>query len=319
LNVEDCADAEDYFRSLADALEKSAAKGKLAKLGEKAGGVFKLFWGRITSVKLAGFELTAEAVPDKKDSYAAAFEDLLHDLDVEGTKIIIMVDEFPVAVEAIAKNHSNTTAVNFLHANRGMRQRAGQSIRFIYTGSIGLPNVARKLDPNPTINDLNIVEIPPLTQTEGLEMSQQIFAEYGIVVQDELITYMLSEIQWLTPFWIQLVIQLLIDETESEHQPISNKMVDSVLAKASNHRNNSHLASYFDRLAENLSVSDYDTAKAILAEIATNDTVHIGSFEQANAAKVLETLEYDGYIYELEGQYRFNSPILQKWWVKNAR
>lgn len=317
LNVEDCNDQETYFRLLAEELEKSAAQGKLAKLGEKAKGVLQSFLERVKSVKLAGLEIqTASTQPQQR--YFEVFEQLLRDLETEHTTIVIMVDEFPVAVENIAKTQNNEAAVQFLHANRALRQRAHSGVRFIYTGSIGLPNVARKLDPAPTINDLNIVEIPPLTREEAHDMSRKIFAEYRIPVEDAVILNMLDKLQWLMPFFIQLVIQLLIDESESENIPISEGMIDKVLLKAANHRNNVYFASYYDRLAKTLPTDQCDTAKTVLAAIAEQGECRKDEFTQTNIQAVLETLEYDGYIHEQEGMFRFNSPILRMWWKKNA-
>jgi hypothetical protein len=317
LNVEDCSDQEDYFRLLAEELEKSAAHGKLAKLGEKAKGVLQNFLERVKRVKVAGLEIET-AIPGTKPSYFEAFEQLLRDLDTEQTTIVVMVDEFPVAVENIVKAKDEKFAVQFLHANRALRQRAQSGIRFIYTGSIGLPNVARKLDPAPTINDLNIVEIPPLTTEEALDMSRKIFAEYHLTVDESILRYMLDKIQWLMPFFIQLVIQLLIDESESDNTSINQDMVDKVLLKAANHRNNVYFASYYDRLAKTLPTEQCETARAILAEIAGKGQAERNTFSQANAQVVLETLEYDGYIHEQGGTFRFNSPILRMWWQKNA-
>jgi uncharacterized protein len=319
LNVEDCADSEDYFRILAEELEKSAAQGKWAKLGEKAQGVFKNFLDRVKKVKISIIEVETGGSSKKPLSYAEAFEELLRDLDTEEQKIVVMVDEFPVAIENIAKKHGNEAAVTFLHANRGMRQRAGKGIRFIYTGSIGLPNVARKLDPSPTINDLNIVEIPPLTEAEGLDMSKKILAEYGVGAAEEVVEYLLERLDWLMPFSVQLMLQILIDEAENTGQPVSKAMVETALDKAASHRNNIYWANYFDRLKEAFSEAEYWTAKAILSEIARLESVPAHDFKQSNAAEVLEVLEYDGYIHETSGQYQFNSVILRKWWQKNAR
>lgn len=318
LNVEDCNDQEDYFRLLAEELEKSAAQGKLARLGERAKGVFESFLERVKKVKIAGLELET-AASGNKPSYAETFEQLLRDLETENSTIIIMVDEFPVAVENIAKAGGNDAAVSFLHANRALRQRARSGVRFIYTGSIGLPNLARKLDPAPTVNDLNIVEIPPLTVEEALDMSKQIFTGYNITVEEAILRYMLDKIQWLMPFFVQLVVQLLIDESESENAPISETMVDKVLLKAANHRNNVYFASYYDRLAKTLSDEQCEAAKVILAEIAGKGQAERSIFQQQNALAVLETLEYDGYIHEQGGLFRFSSPILRMWWQKNVQ
>jgi len=318
INVEDCSNVEDYFRLLSEELEKIAIEGKMAILGEKAKSVFGAFLEKVKKIKIAGFELETTATT-KLPGYVEAFEELLIKLDSEKVTIVIMVDEFPVAVENIAKAHGNDEALGFLHANRGMRQRAGKGIRFIYTGSIGLPNVARKLGPAPTINDLNVVEIPPLTQEEGLDMSLKIFQAYDVAVNEQDILFMLEKIKWLMPFFIQLVIQLLIDETESEGNEISTKMVEKVLLKAANHRNNIYFASYYDRLEKTLPADHCTMAKTILAEIAEKEAVKASSFKKGNAQVVLETLEYDGYIHEYEGFYHFNSPILRMWWGKNAR
>lgn len=318
INVEDCSNVEDYFRLLSEELEKIAIEGKMAILGEKAKSVFGAFLEKVKKIKIAGFELETTTTT-KLPGYAEAFEELLIKLDSEKVTIVIMVDEFPVAVENIAKAHGNDEALGFLHANRGMRQRAGKGIRFIYTGSIGLPNVARKLGPAPTINDLNVVEIPPLTQEEGLDMSLKIFQAYDVPVNEKEVLFMLEKIKWLMPFFIQLVIQLLIDETESEGIPISTELVEKVLLKAANHRNNIYFASYYDRLEKTLPEDNCTLAKTILAEIAEKEAVKASSFKKDNAQVVLETLEYDGYIHEYEGFYHFNSPILRIWWGKNAR
>lgn len=318
LNVEDCNDPEDYFRLLAEELERMTTQDRLAKLGKKAEGTLRQFLERVKNVKISILEVELNGSA-AKPSYAEVFEELLRDLESDDQTIVIMVDEFPVAVENIAKAKGNAVAAHFLHANRGLRQRAKSSIRFIYTGSIGLPIVARKLDPAPTINDLNIVEIPPLTVDEGLDMSRQIFGAYSIEVDEPVLRYMLDQIEWLMPFFIQLVIQLLIDEMESEKTAtISTAMVDNVLKKAANHRNNVYFASYLDRLAKTLPGDQCDTAKAILAKIAAEGFAERKDFTQANAQLVLETLEYDGYIHQQGGQLRFNSPILRMWWKKNA-
>jgi uncharacterized protein len=317
LNVEDCNLQEDYFRLLAEALEKSDALGKLAKIGESTKNVLRNFLDRIKRVKIAGFEMETGAF-GAKPTYFEAFEALLHELPTDHHTIVIMVDEFPVAVENIAKHQGPDAAVRFLHANRALRQRAETGIRFVYTGSIGLPNVARKLDPSPTINDLNIIEIPQLIQAEGLDMSRRIFATYGIALEEQVVLYMLEEIKWLMPFFIQLVIQLLIDESESTQMPVSAEMVDDVLKKAANHRNNIYFSSYYDRLSKTLPEDQCVVAKGILARIATEGQALRTAFDQPGAQSILEALEYDGYIHEYEGVFRFNSPILRMWWKKNA-
>lgn len=319
ITVEDVSDTEDYFRVLSEELLKSEAIGKLAKLNEKAKRSLTAFTERFKKIKFSLFEI--EMNQPEKARYSEEFENLLRELDTEGATICIMVDEFPVALEAIAKAKGTDEAIHFLHINRGMRQKAKPGIRFMYTGSIGLPNIARKLNATSTINDLTVVEIPPLTIEEGMEMSRQIFSNHKVQVPDESIRYMLDRIEWLMPFFVQLVIQMLIDEWEAESsRPVSTALIDEVLVKASNHRNNIYFENYYSRLDKTLPVEESQTAKKILGEIARKSQMPADSFGQVNAPAVLEILEFDGYIHlDKSHIYRFNSPILRMWWEKFAK
>lgn len=316
ITVEDVSDSEDYFKVLSEELLKSEAIGKLAKLSEKAKSRLTRFIEQFKKIKV--FNVEFETNPRETPRYSEEFENLLRELETDGETICIMVDEFPVALERIAKSKGTDEAVHFLHTNRGLRQKAKPGIRFIYTGSIGLPNIARKLDATSTINDLSIVEIPPLTLEEGRDMSRQIFATHGVKITGDCIDYMLEKIEWLMPFFIQLVIQMIIDEVESENShPVSTSLIDKVLTKASNHRNNIYFESYYSRLDKTLPADESRTAKEILSIIARKGSSDASAFKQNNASSVLEILEFDGYIHLDQAKiYRFNSPILRMWWER---
>ena len=120
------------------------------------------------------------------------------------------------------------------------------------------------------------------------------------------------------PFFIQLIVQMLIDEYEMTQEPISKEVVDLVIEKASNHRNNIYFESYYSRLDKSLSKAESDLAKIILSEIAIKDKVPIDAFDEVeSASSLLDILEFDGYINSMNKNYSFNSPILQLWWKKH--
>jgi len=296
----------------------SKAVGSLLKQSEKAQSAFKSFTDRIKKIKLFNVEIeTKEAIPF---SYREEFDQLMKDIDEDQFKIILLIDEFPIAVEQIAKKIGNDAAVNFLHINRGLRQKAKKGIQFIYTGSIGLPNIAGKLEATLTVNDLNVVEVPPLTKIEGVQFAKRIFDHYKIQHEEAVIIAMLEEIKWLMPFFIQLIAQMLIDEYEGTTENISLQKVKEVIDKASNHRNNIYFKNYYSRIKKSLAKAESDLALHILSTVAEKNEVPTNSFEQqTNAVSILEILEFDGYINEYQGKYRFNSPILQRWWKKYAR
>ncbi len=317
VNVEDIEEEEDFFRSLSESLLSSEAVGNLIKASSKARGIFEEFQEHIKSIKV--WNIAIETQSKEAPKYSKEFEKLMSRMDTSDFTIVMLVDEFPVTVEQIEKKKDAEEAVRFLHTNRSIRQRAKRGIQFIYTGSIGLPNIARKLDATATINDLNVVEVPPLTQTEANSFTIKLLKNYKVKYQRGVISYMLKSLKWLMPFFIQLVVQMLIDEYESNGEEITKETIDKVFDKASNHRNNIYFENYYSRLDKSLMKEESSLAKQILSTIAQKNSVPLHTFKPLrNYAAILEILEFDGYINSNDDCYSFNSPILQNWWLKYA-
>lgn len=317
LSVEDVEDSEYYFEVLSEELLRSKAVGRLVKLSESAQNFFEAFAERIKKLRILSFEVEINA--GKQPTYSQEFEQLMRDLDTTDFTIVLLIDEFPIALERIVKAQGEEAGREFLHLNRSIRQRAKRGIQFVYTGSIGLPNIARQLDATATINDLNVVEVPPLSKEEGFRFASQLLATYSVRYEDGVISHMLEVISWLMPFFIQLIVQMLIDEYELSQKTLTIETVDRVMVKASNHRNNIYFENYYSRLDKSLPEGEAALAKQILSTVAAKASVPLNTFQdQPDAIKILEMLVFDGYIHEVEDTYRFNSPILQKWWVKYA-
>ena len=246
VSVEDIESSEEYFRLLSEELLNSEAVSKMVKASEKVYNIFEQFAEHIKKVKVWNIEL--ESQDREPPKYSDEFEKLMRTLDTSDFTIVILVDEFPIALERIINEHNEKDAVEFLHANRSIRQRAKRGIQFIYTGSIGLPNITRKLNATATINDLNIIEVPPLNDREAMDFAKQLLSNYKVTFVRGTIKHMLDRLSWLIPFFIQLVVQMLIDEFETNYKPITKEVVDEVLERASNHRNNIYFENYYSRL-----------------------------------------------------------------------
>ncbi len=318
VSVEDVESSEEYFKILSEELLNSEAVSQIVKASENVFNIFEQFADHIKKVKVWNIEL--ESQDKEPPKYSVEFEKLMRTLDTSDFTIVILVDEFPIALERINSEHGEKAAVEFLHANRSIRQRAKRGIQFIYTGSIGLPNITRKLNATATINDLNIIEVPPLNDREAMDFAKQLLSNYKVSFERGTIKHMLDRLSWLIPFFIQLVVQMLIDEYESNYKPITKKVVDEVLERASNHRNNIYFENYYSRLDKSLTAVESKLAKQILLRIAEEDRVVLDAFNgMEDASRVLEILEFDGYINSNQDVYVFNSPILQLWWKKYAK
>ncbi len=317
INVEDIEDEEDFFQALSESLLSSEAVGRLIRASKKAQSIFEEFAEHVKSIKV--WNIAIETQSKEAPRYSKEFEKLMSRMDTSDFTIVLLVDEFPVTVEQIEKKTGSEESKRFLHTNRSIRQRAKRGIQFIYTGSIGLPNIARKLDATATINDLNVVEVPPLTQAQANRFTIKLLKSYDVKYARGVISYMMLELKWLMPFFIQLVVQMLIDEFETNEQMITKETIDKVFDKASNHRNNIYFENYYSRLDKSLLKEEASLAKQILSQIATKDSLPLDTFKPLrNYAAVLEILEFDGYINSNNDCYSFNSPILQKWWIKYA-
>ncbi len=317
INVEDVEDSEDYFRSLSEALLNSHAVTKMMKASKKTQSLFEEFADHIKSIKVWNIEIETQSKEQPK--YSREFEKLMSELDTKSFTIVMLIDEFPVTVEQIEKKHDIDEARRFLHINRSIRQRAKRGIQFLYTGSIGLPNIARKMNATATINDLNVVEVPPLSKKEAADFIRRLFKHYKVKHERGVVNYILEKLRWLMPFFIQLVVQMLIDEFEISGQPTNRIMVDKVFDKASNHRNNIYFENYYSRLNKSLVKEESVLAKEILSKIAIENEIPLDAFKGVpDATAVLEILQFDGYINDNGNSYKFNSPILQNWWKKYA-
>ena len=73
-------------------------------------------------------------------NYYEKFIEIMRSIDLEGHKLIIMIDEFAQTIENIQQKEGTTSAVQLLQSNRALRQNSdiNNKFQFIYTGSISL-------------------------------------------------------------------------------------------------------------------------------------------------------------------------------------
>ena len=321
ISTEAVDNSEDFFKKLFDELLESDAVKGLIKVSEKSKSVFENITKHLKNIKIYGVEVAFNN-GEKTGKYSHEFKKLMEKLDTEGVHIVAMIDEFPSTIENIRNAKGNVEAINFLQLNRELRQIPNASIQFIYTGSIGLPIVVSRIGVPAAINDLNTIEVIPLSQDEGTALSVALLESNKVPFKIEAVTYLLERLKWLMPFFIQLAVQELIDEFDNTKKEIDKLAVDRAFNKICNRRNNIFLESYHTRLQTAFVNGDYVLALSFLAKIAKSNSVSSRAlFQNAQSEddkkqyrNILRTLEFDGYIFNSNESYSFNSPILQEWW-----
>lgn len=323
LNVEDVETPERYYINFYKVLKKNPTIQKtVIEKGKQEGFEPKKWWQRINQIGFLeyfsiGFSKKKEI---RKDD---AFQQLLAALNLRGIRLLLLIDEFPQAVENIKRKEGFDMARQFLFHNRNLRQSL-PFIRFIYTGSIGLHSVAKRLDASTSINDFETVSVLPLDHTEAFDFTEQLLRGQDICFEKETVTYILERIRYYVPFYIQLLIHELKKNFSKEKAIPTKANINAAFEAICSQRQNKNFASYYERLKKNYDTNAHALVMDILSRIAKKETLTVNTIQGIakreykinNCTSYLESLEHDGYIHKISNAYCFNSPILRHWWLK---
>lgn len=336
VNTEKYDSAQGFFKKLLDELTDSDLLEKYDTYNTKVLNRLKEAGKKIKGFNIGTIGLEMEQGKDVSPDYSEEFTRLLDDIELEGKKIIILIDEFPVTVENILNKHkpeNQNQAIEevkrFLQTNRAIRlhPKLGEKIQFVYTGSIGLVNVVGKMNCIEEINDLIEVKMDALKETEAAELLKAILDNYDINISAENIKYTLEKTEWLMPFYIQSTAREIRDMHRENPQEITAEFIDQAF---DNLIDNVHI--YLDhfrsRLNKVFKKEELQFSKELLDLIAEKGVLNRHELPelaakhnvQDNYTYVINTLKHDGYIdNSIDNDiYRFNSPIFKKWWLKHG-
>lgn len=322
IDTESVNNENEFFKKLFNLIINSLSRTN--RYSKTAANFTKSLATRIESIGADGI-----ALGDKRLNYFDEFIKLVKSLDLEDDRFIIMVDEFAETVQNIIKDEGEREAVHFLQSNRTLRMmpEINAKIQFIFAGSIGLENIVDAINASAAINDLYSFAIPPFTVCEANNLALKLIEGTGYKFKDEAIEYLLNKVEWLIPFYIQL----LIDEIDKLHfekgeKIIGKKEIDEAFIRAVEHR--SYFANWHTRLRRAYKGREYTFAKELLNYASQNDTITSGLIRELSEkfgmegdyGNILNALKYDGYINnQLDPKvYCFNSPLLKIWWNKNV-
>ncbi len=275
---------------------------------------------RITSIKIEG--ITFE---DREMNYYGELHSLLEHIDMKGMKLLLLIDEFSETLENIRIDEGERNAIHFLESNRELRTTLGinSKIQFVYAGSIGLENATAGLNSTKRINDLYPFSIPPFTNSEAKGLIERITQESDLHFEESQIKFLLDKIEWLIPYFIQIIIDEIDKIVEKNPQKqITGKIINEAFKKAISHRN------YFDNWHGRLRIifkgSQFNFIKEVLNTtsvkgiITSNEIIDLAVKYSLldNYSSLMGVLKHDGYLNNEDNpsEYRYNSPLLKLWW-----
>lgn len=318
INTESVEDPEHFFVRVLKEIERSGVIDSRLDRLTRAKTMLTDLLQRINKIGPIALNSIEGQAP------SALFSELLDKLDLESERLVLMIDEFPSTVANIVKKHGADAAVRFLQLNRTIRQAPGSKVQMIYTGSIGLPALVSNLEASAAVNDLANFEVPPLTREEATNLCAQLFEREKIAISPPLIQHLLDQVGWLMPFFVQLAVGETIEGYYGQGGTALTKAdINEAIERSASLRSNTHFESYYQRITTAFSQEESSFAHQILRQIAHEASVAVsealGGGEEAGRRRfVLNSLVLDGYLYQGDGQLRFQSPILRKWWQRFA-
>ena len=301
-------------------------------LKKRAGKILKSGASMIKGLKIGifGVDFNQAAEAD----WAKAAGGLLEALVEEQNPVRIMIDEFSVFVNSLAK-HSPDEAEKLLRWFREWRQRLVETrVRFLLTGSIGIDTVLRRLNLGDTVNDCRPIEMSPPTPDAAHEFVRIRAKENAIPVTDEAVIEILRLID---PHWYY-PLQIFLAEIKDWAGKNGRKpALDDLRAIYTNElvgKGNESLKHMWDKLTVIFDPLEGRFAQALLKDLCKNPAgfsreemqrVHLRESPtdnpgpRADFSFVLNVLRHDGYlIQDTQGEQktRFASNLLRDYWSR---
>lgn len=284
---------------------------------------------RIKSISILGTEVSLKESEDEAVNYYDELVNLIKGIDLQGDKIVVMVDEFPQTIENIIEENKGNIkqAKEFLRTNRSLRQDADFSnkVQFIYTGSIGLNSTVAKFEASATINDIQSIHVDPLGEEDARKLIEQVLNHYNYNIDKKTINYLLDKIGWYIPYHLQLAISEIMDCTSPENK-IDKSVIDKSFSKIIEFKNYNNFNHYYERLQKVFKGSDLKFVRELLHYLSKSESISKNIINdlavkykvEKSFKNIIEILIYDGYLNNNENpnEYKFNSPLLKLFWQR---
>lgn len=323
--VQSVNSSEEFFRKMySELIRDTEIYNGISGYVKQMGHAVRNRFTRLRGVSLeGGIEIDAQ---DNIDYYNECYE-LIRGF--ERKKVIIIIDEFPDALNNIFQQ-SRDLAIHFLQQHRDLRQQfSHDNLQFIYTGSTGLRNVVRKIGNTNLINDINEITVKPFSHDESRLLIRRLVLGYQkhddeFDLSEAQIETILRRITWHLPYYLQAIVQSLFDHHEESGKAIDDNTLQAVFIAMTKAK--SPYSSYFEnwvhRLEKAFNDEDFKLAMVMLSRSAVDNELSKSTLselkkqhEQADCKYVIHTLEYDGYFNE---EHLFNSNLLKQWWIENV-
>jgi hypothetical protein len=279
--------------------------------GTEIGGVFTLPQGKEKSWK----EILTKSI-----------EDLVHENDAHGERLLFLWDEVPFMLANIRDREGEPVAMEVLDTLRELRQTHA-ALRMVITGSIGLHHVIKSLKEknygNSPVNDMFCVEVEPLEQVDAQELASTLIDGEGLDSSDKsAAAEAVAHEADCFPFYIHHIIKALKRKSLAADPQTVAKIVADQLIDANDPWELRHYREriplyYGDDAPAVLAILDDLAAsreKATINELLAMLKSSSKFDDRERLLRLLTLMEQDHYLRRQSDGYGFRFPLIRRWW-----
>jgi hypothetical protein len=244
--------------------------------------------------------------------------------------IVFFWDELPLFIHNVSKTMGEAAAMEMLDALRSLRQRHSR-LRMVFTGSIGLHLVIKALRrgnyANDPTNDMQLVEVCPLDEPDGVSLAAQLIEGEGIGMPaaSSTLARAVSDAAGHIPYYIHCLVAQMARSRLPVAETSVQQHLDSLIC---NPNDPAHFHYYCERLHVYYEPQEEAIALAALDALAVadqpqsfDDLLNLvrHKFPEAAPESVRDTLNLlskDHYISRQASArgYDFRYSIVRRWW-----
>lgn len=317
ITMEGCTTQDGGIATIDDALTRRSAAAAADATARRVSKV---------ETPLGSVELTDKSGPtwtalaDRLEGYRVGLPD--------GAVLAVALDEVPWWLEAMER-HEAGAAKQVLGHLRSLRDGGRwPRLRWILTGSVGLAGRAAAWGAAKELNDLNVVEVPPLGRPEARHMLRLMMIGHGVALPDAA-GDRAWELAGGRPHWIRLLGERARTSTVVDVAAIdaaAASLVGRQQRHLFNHEGQTHFEEHYPPAQRELAVHVLDLladADRALPEagVVTAILARAAGTPRSEVRAVLDRLLDDFYLCESEdGQtLRLALPLFGMWWTRWSR
>ncbi len=261
-----------------------------------------------------------------------AVEQMIEQQKKVGKRVVFFFDELPWMVSAIANpthGGSPATAAAILDVLRNLRQSptTGQGFRMVQCGSIGMHHILDELHRhgyrNQPVNDLRLVEVPPLDAAAASGLAGRLLSGEQLTA-DATVAGLVAERTGGFPYYIHSVVSRLTvagsPATVAGVDAAVNWLLTTALDPCDLRHFSRRIGSYFPpteakivlALLDHAAVAPAGVEMGVLQNVAKS----AGDVDDEVVRDLLRRLTLDHYLTrDADGRYAFRHALVRRWWV----